>query len=116
MSMDISESSKNKGIKWRRDKKVLTRPLKSLKRDLELGYLKPQECLDKGLEELMEIIRVELGGCAKNRLFKMRYNGFDKLITLIEGIFPDFDSSSYQRIYDKIEKKLFGFHQETSSY
>lgn len=116
MNSGISKSGRRRGIQIKKDKKVLTRPLRTLKRDLELGYLKLSECLDKGLEELMGFVRTEMENPIKSRAFKVRYNGFDRLLNLTGEISPDFDLSSYERIYDKITERIFGFQQQESSY
>lgn len=106
MSLDISKEIENAGRK-RKEKCILARRVRSLKRDLDSGVLKPEQCLEKGLEELMEIIRIKLKNSANDRNFTVRYNGFDNLLSLIETMFPYMDVSSYQRIYDNITEKIF---------
>ena len=112
MNSDIAREV-NETIK---KKSILTKHMRCLKKDLESEVLQPKECLEKGLEELMEIIRVKLKDAANDKIFKARYNGFDNMLSLIEYMFPDFNISPYQRIYSKISEKVFGFIKPEPDY
>lgn len=86
--------------------RLLTRSVKTLRRDLKSGELDPGDFLNRGLAELLEVVNRDIGEEKVFLEFQTYDAIFSEILLHIQRYFHNFETDAFEKEYDCIVQRV----------